>query len=226
MLDNRRNLILIIGFIVILAISFLIYVWRQASGPPQAPLEQPGLSLPPFGAPRAEPKKEAPSLFGNIVDTFREAFTQPREDISAPRPQTEEKFLSFLSPQERAIEELRRKIVSGEIKIQAPLPHKYTPEEIFHLQYPDYFLDYLSTLQGSMLEENYIKTGDAIAFKSHGDILKFIRTYINFLADSGALIFRNKEDREKYIDNVLANILLLNVLEADLLEKGALTPSP
>ena len=101
-----------------------------------------------------------------------------------------------------------------------PHPHVFSVSEIFHIQYPDTYLEYLKSLQDLMVADGFIASSQSQVFKTHNDVYFFMRNYINYLSNQGALIFKSEEDKNKYIENVLANLLFLNALEANLLEKG------
>jgi len=99
-------------------------------------------------------------------------------------------------------------------------PQNYSQEEIFKLQYPDYYVAYLGTLQDLMVEGDYMKKTDANLVQTHKDVYKLIKNYLNYLAKNGDVIFKSNEAKDQYIDHVIATMFLLDTIEAELLEKG------
>jgi hypothetical protein len=102
-----------------------------------------------------------------------------------------------------------------QLALPSPARRTWTDEEIFRLQHPEYYIDYLGKLQDVMTQNGFLKNADKVAFSNEDDILSFFREKVfDFMV--GAKI-ASEEERERF-NTSLALIKSLHIEEARLLK--------
>ncbi|MFC1625300.1 hypothetical protein ACFL1O_00220 [Patescibacteria group bacterium] len=139
---------------------------------------------------------------------FRKENSAPEDKILAPLPETQ-KLVYELSPEIKTkeplefmpksiteeiqrfvpIKELEKEFVEKENMVlsstpeQVSKPTELTDEEYFDLFYPESYIEYLNTMQETMVDDNYINNEEVVVFEVESDVYPILVKIIDYVAD-------------------------------------------
>ncbi|MBI2609790.1 hypothetical protein HYW53_01265 [Candidatus Giovannonibacteria bacterium] len=196
MADGRKNIIILIFAVVVLALGFIIFVWRAA-------LEN-------------SAEKKSMDSAQNVRKSLSLAENWPlSKTLVVPTPKMDGNPLSKSDENQARIEKLRENLLPAQDFYAFSIPASKTDaktvdmerelrKKYFSTLYPSQYMDFLKANQDFLISEGTLKPEEKVQFASEDEIFIFLKKLDVYLVSIGLIRAQSepefKEDIEKLIE--------------------------